>query len=105
MFQKDVAKELGVNQWTFIGWELDRKAPAPIYYPKLISFIGYNPLPEPTSVAGRMKYHRLSLGLTQEQAAREVGIDESTLWRHENGLQSPTTLVREKIESWLNTTT
>ena len=83
VYQKDVAKELGVNQWTLIG---------------------YNPLPEPISVAGRMKHHRLSLGLTQERAAREVGIDESTWWKHENERQSLTTSVRVKIEKWLRVT-
>ena len=45
MFQKDVADRLGVNQWTLIGWEQNRKKPAVRLMPRIIRFLGYDPNP------------------------------------------------------------
>jgi DNA-binding XRE family transcriptional regulator len=83
--QKDAALELGVGQFTYMTWEKDQKIPFPRYYPAIIKFVGYNPLPEGTTKGQQMRRDRLARGLTQEQAAKVVGIDESTWWRQERG--------------------
>ena len=83
MFQKDVAKELGVNQWTLIGWEKDQKVPYARYFPAIVSFIGYDPLPPPTTTGQKLRRDRWLLGLTSQAMAKRLGIDQSTLLRRE----------------------
>jgi DNA-binding XRE family transcriptional regulator len=82
--QKDAAAMLGVGHFTYITWEKDQATPFPRYYPAIIKFVGYNPLPEGMTKGQRMQRDRLARGLTQEQAAEIAGIDESTWWKKEN---------------------
>jgi transcriptional regulator with XRE-family HTH domain len=58
--------------------------------PAIIRFLGYNPLPEGTSWGERLVRHRTSLGLSQNVAARELGVDPSMLARWERGEREPT---------------
>lgn len=81
--QKDAAVLLGVGHETYMTWEKDQKQPFPRYYPAIVSFIGYDPLPEPATDGERRKRERLLLGLTSEQMADRLGIDQGTLLRRE----------------------
>jgi transcriptional regulator with XRE-family HTH domain len=81
--QKDAACILGVGHFTYMTWEKDQKQPFARYYPAIVSFIGYDPLPEPTTDGGRQKRERLLLGLTSQEMADRLGIDQGTLLRRE----------------------
>jgi DNA-binding XRE family transcriptional regulator len=50
--QRDVAAELGVNTWTYLRWENDRTRPLVRHVPRIIAFLGHDPLLELGS--GRM---------------------------------------------------
>ena len=82
--QKDAALELGVGHFTYMTWEKDQKIPFPRYYPAIIRFVGYNPLQEPQSEGAQLKHKRLTLGLTSQQMAERLGIDQGTLLTREN---------------------
>ena len=69
--------------------------------PAIISFLGYNPLPEVEGLGGRLVRQRTSLGLTQSEAAKLIGIDPSTLARWERGEKAPTGLLQARIERFL----
>ena len=85
MLQKDVAKELGVNQWTLIGWEKGTKQISqPSMFPKVICWLGYDPFSEPDTEGEELRFARLRRGLTARQAAKEAGVDQGTLLRFEN---------------------
>lgn len=81
--QKDAAALLGVGDFTYMTWEKDQKQPFPRYYPAIVAFVGYDPLPEPVTKGERLKRERLLRGLTSAQMATELGIDQGTLLRRE----------------------
>jgi DNA-binding XRE family transcriptional regulator len=62
-------------------------------------------LPAPASLGERLKRHRKALGLTQLQAAEQLGISHSYLNRLEQGNRGkkPTPAVQRAIDSWLAT--
>jgi hypothetical protein len=58
------------------------------YYPGIIAFLGYNPLPEATSLAEAVRRERMSRGLPRWALARSLGIQyEGTIQRIEQGAQ------------------
>jgi len=66
--------------------------------PVIIEFLGYNPLPEATTMAGRLVRQRTTLGLTQKQAAVTIGVDQGTLARWERGEREPAGKWLERVE-------
>jgi DNA-binding XRE family transcriptional regulator len=84
MFQRDVAKELCINQWTLIGWEKGTKQISqPSFFPRVIAWLGYDPFPIPKTEGEELRQARLRRGLTTRQAADEVGLDQGTWLRFE----------------------
>lgn len=55
------------------------------------------------NLGNKIKQLRKSLGLTQEQLAEKVGIDDKHLSKIENGLHLPTYKTIEKLSSALKT--
>jgi site-specific DNA recombinase len=89
MFQKDVAEKVGVDTTTVFNWEANASRPDFRYMPAIIEFLGYNPLPAADGWAVRLVNGRTALGLSQEEAARRIGVDPSTLARWERGEREP----------------
>jgi site-specific DNA recombinase len=89
LLQKDVAERLGVKKTTIYTWEGNYAAPEAKYMPAIMNFLGYNPLPAATNWAERLVRHRITLGLTQQESARRIGVDQSTLARWERGEREP----------------
>jgi DNA-binding XRE family transcriptional regulator len=44
--QKEAAKRLKVNAWTMLNWENGDTQPLPKSVPRIILFLGYDPIPE-----------------------------------------------------------
>jgi transcriptional regulator with XRE-family HTH domain len=84
--QREVAAELGVNAWTYLGWEHDRTKPAIRFMPRIIGLLGYDPFPAATTFGERIRTKRRELGLSQAKAAALIGVDEGTLRRWEQGV-------------------
>lgn len=82
--QKDVAAILGVGHFTYMTWEKDQSTPLPRYYPKIIDWLGYNPLPQAQSEGAKLRRERRTLGLTSQQMADRLGVDQGTLLSREN---------------------
>jgi len=57
--------------------------------PEINRFLGYNPLPPPKTWAERLVQGRKSMGVTQRQAAKRIGVDMSTLARWERAEREP----------------
>jgi transcriptional regulator with XRE-family HTH domain len=81
---KEAAKLLGTDESSIIQWEKGRSVPRVYRLPAIIRFLGYNPLPEPRTVPERLVAKRLERGWSRKFAARDLGIDVSTLrdWEH-----------------------
>jgi len=56
----------------------------------LIVFFEYNPLSGAATLRERLVRCRTSLGMSQKEAAREIGVDPATLARWERGEREPT---------------
>jgi transcriptional regulator with XRE-family HTH domain len=82
--QKDAALILGIGHFTYMTWEKDQKTPFPRYYPHIIDWLGYDPLPIPKTEGQRLRHQRLCLGLTSNQMSERMGIDQGTLLTREN---------------------
>ena len=104
MFQKDVAKELGINQWTLIGWEKGTKQISqPCFFPRVIAWLGYDPFPIPKTQGEELRQARLRRGLTTRQAAKGAGVDQGTWLRLEKEkLLLPA--IRKRVRSFVRST-
>jgi DNA-binding transcriptional regulator YiaG len=99
LFQKEVAKHLGVSQWTLIGWETGRQVRGfARHEAAVIRFLGYNPLPPPATLGEAIRRKRRELGLTARQLAAWFGWDEGTVRRYEKDTWIPQGERRERVE-------
>jgi DNA-binding XRE family transcriptional regulator len=97
--QKDVAVILGIGHFTYMTWEKDQKTPFPRYYPHIIEWLGYDPFPKPETDGQELRQARLRRGMTAQQAADEVGVDQGTWLRFEND-RALMSEIRRKIIEW-----
>ena len=101
LYQKDAAARLGVNPWTLIGWEADRKDPAIRFWPRIIKFLGYYPCREPQSLGERLLAARRHLGVCHRTAAAMLSVDEGTYLYWERGRRRPGRRLRGSVETFL----
>ncbi len=78
-------KQFGACVPGVFNWEANTPQPDFRYMPAVIKFLGYNPLPEATTPAEELVRHRTVLGLFQNEAAKRIGVDQSTLAKWERG--------------------
>ncbi len=92
-----------VDEMTIVGWELNHCEPHPIHIPKIIDFLGYIPekLFPATTTGQKIKRYRLLHGISRKRLAKELLIDESTLWRLENGKGKVFRATMEKLAPFL----
>jgi transcriptional regulator with XRE-family HTH domain len=90
LFQKDVAKLLGVKECTITNWEKNHSQPTIHYLHKIIQFLGYIPF-EITGISSgeKIKFYRTIRGISQKNLAREISIDPGTLSRWEKNIRKP----------------
>jgi len=99
--QKQAAERLGVNPWTVLNWEKDHTEPPIESMPAIIRFLGYDPSPEPKSLAGRLLAKRRAMGWSIREAARQLGVDEGTWGGWERGPIAPSRRYLPRIEKLL----
>jgi DNA-binding XRE family transcriptional regulator len=87
--QAEVAKRFGVHTQSIQNWELGKGVPSIRILPKLIEFLGGDPIPEPTGLHYRIAYARRRLGLTQEDLASVLDVNPGTVGRWEKGETEP----------------
>jgi site-specific DNA recombinase len=101
MLQKEVAERIGVDQCSIFNWEANASNPGVQYTPAIISFLGYNPLPQATNLGGQLVRKRTTLGLTQKEAAERLGVDPSTLAKWERGNREPRGVFLTRVKQFL----
>lgn len=102
--QEEAAARLGVNAWTVHNWETGQTKPAIKFIPALVAFLGYDPEPVDTgTLAGRLVAKRRELGLSQQEAARSLGIDPGTWAGWALGARIATKSHRRAVEEFLDT--
>ena len=83
--QKDVAGQLGVCKGTLENWEQGKYEPEFRFLPAIIHFLGYDPRTEPQSLGERIRATRHEQGISQQELARQLGLDPSTVTAWERG--------------------
>jgi transcriptional regulator with XRE-family HTH domain len=85
LLQREAAKRLGIDHFTYINWEKGHTHPYATSYPAIIAFLGYDPSDPATALADRVRAKRRQLGVTFSQVAQYLGWDEGSLTRYLNG--------------------
>jgi DNA-binding XRE family transcriptional regulator len=85
LLQREVAAQIGVTKETIYNWEMNRTEPEVRLIPGIIAFLGYAPYDPGWTFGQRLKAIRSALASSQEQLAKCVGLDESTIakWERE----------------------
>jgi len=100
LYQKDVAARCGVTTPTVWNWE-NRGSVDLRFIPRVIDFLGYNPIPKPDALLERLAWYKQVNGLTLEQLGVEMGRDPEQLADWLSGRHFPCRRNREEIELFL----
>ena len=102
LYQRQVAKVIGVDECTITNWEMNRTRPTLRTIPTIIEFLGYDPISTETTTLGEVPLrYRKSRGVNQKELAKQIGIDPTTLGRVERGGVNSSATVKEKISKFL----
>ena len=99
--QQDVAVRIGVSEWTVINWEAGLRQPRITYYPAIVGFLGFDPSRSVNGAGKSLDAIRRSLGLSIRELARQIGVDEATLYDWERGTRSASPRTQERIAAFL----
>jgi transcriptional regulator with XRE-family HTH domain len=80
-----VADQIGCSVNSVTNWERNRAQPKVTQLPGIICFLGYAPVEPSEPWSGRLARARQAVGLSRKRLAAELGVDESTVTRWENG--------------------
>lgn len=103
LYQKDVAVQLAVNEYTICNWESNKRLPPVRFLPRIIAFLDYDPYPPPKTLGGRIAHRRRSLGISRKRLAKTLKVDEGTLARLETATAEPKDEYLKKLQRFLNT--
>lgn len=100
LYQKDVAKTIGVDPLTICNWENNLTTPRLYLLPKIYHFLGYNPSQgNATTFGEKIKEYRIQRGLNLRRLAKELGIDPGTLAGWEKGMREPRRKLKKRLNS------
>jgi transcriptional regulator with XRE-family HTH domain len=85
LLQREAAIQMGIGTETYANWEKDNTEPIAAQFRPVLDFLGYDPMPAPTTLAERVQTKRRELGVTFEQVAGYLGWDAGSLTRYLNG--------------------
>jgi transcriptional regulator with XRE-family HTH domain len=101
LYQREVAERLGVDEFTVLNWEKGKTEPPTRAFPAILTFLGYNPLPKPETLSGRLQAARRLNGWTSRDAGQAVGVNGSTWDEWEQRGYIPKARYRLKVEAIL----
>jgi len=102
LHQKDVAAIVNATTSSVTNWEKNRTTPRLYLLPRIIKFLGCDPLQSNATTLGqKIKQYRIQKGLSLSRLARHLGIDPGTLARWEKHESEPTGKLKERVNSLL----
>jgi DNA-binding XRE family transcriptional regulator len=102
LLQKEAAKIIGVSEACITLWENNKSKPYVKYYPKIIKFLGYIPFDiDNSTLGGQIKLYRYLTGLSQEELAIRLNVNESTVFHYEKNSNTPSSKTLTKIEKFV----
>ncbi|HKI51942.1 MAG TPA: helix-turn-helix transcriptional regulator [Geothermobacteraceae bacterium] len=101
LYQKDVAVKIGVTASTLWNWEhnwtIDLR-----YFPRVIKFLGYNPISCPDDLMEKLAWYKQVNGLTFKDLGAEMGRDPEQLSDWLAGRHNPCRRNQEEVELFLS---
>lgn len=85
LLQREAGERMGVSAETVANWEKDRTEPVAAQFRPVVAFLGYDPTPARSTLAGRFETKQRSLGVSLAQVARFLGWDPGSLRRYLDG--------------------
>ncbi len=79
LLQREAAERMDILTETFANWEKDKTEPVAAQFRPVVTFLGYDPFPQPITLAERMDTKRRALGVTLEQVSKYLGWDPDSL--------------------------
>ena len=92
---------IGVSSAAIGHWEKNVYKPLIRFYPKIIEFLDYVPLPKPISFAEKLRFCRYALGMTQKQFSQLLGFNSDTIHSWETNEFEPTVFSMEQLNNVL----
>lgn len=83
LFQKDVARLVGVCTDTVTNWEKSRSSPDLRTFPRVLEFLGYDPHDQASSAGEAVRHERERRGLSLPRAAAQLSVDPGSLRKWE----------------------
>jgi DNA-binding XRE family transcriptional regulator len=102
LLQREAAERLGVSTDTVVNWETGRTEPVVAQFRPVVAFLGYDPTPEPRTLAERLEAKQRRLGASLAQIARYLGWDPGSLRRYLDGTWRISSVRRHALEAFLD---
>lgn len=84
--QQQLAEAVGVSRLTIYYWEASKRMPSNLHLGRLGEFLGVGRHELVGADAGPdLRDLRRTAGFTQAEAAQQVGVSTSSVWRYETG--------------------
>ena len=98
--QKLQSTQLGCGHLSLVNWELNHHQPTLKFMPKIVEFLGYDPLPKPKGFMEELDRYRVLKGWSINRLALKIGIPYDSLkyWFKDN--HPPTSSNMSRIESF-----
>jgi DNA-binding XRE family transcriptional regulator len=102
LLQREAAERMGIQRDTYINWEKDKTRPVASQFRPVVTFLGYDPTPEPQTLAERLAAKQRRLGASLAQVARYLGWDPGSLRRYLDGTWCISLDRRDALEEFLD---
>jgi transcriptional regulator with XRE-family HTH domain len=83
LIHNEVAAKIECDERSIENWERGKTSVKVWHYPRIIAFLGHQPLPEPSTLGALIRRERVSRGWTKSRLAAAAGIDPVTVGRLE----------------------
>jgi hypothetical protein len=99
---REAVVQMGVSTETVANWETSRTKPVQARFRPVVTFLGYDPTPEPRTLAESLAAKQRTLGASLAQIARYLGWDPGPLRRYLDGTWGTSPDRRALLEGFLN---
>jgi DNA-binding XRE family transcriptional regulator len=101
LLQRDVAQRIGACVASVGLWEGGRVEPEIKWIPAILSFIGRDVRPKPSTLSAQLISFRTGRGWCQKRLAAELRVDPTTLSRWERGKRLPLGIYAQRVDELL----
>ncbi len=88
--REEVGARVGASVYAVRNWENNMEIPRPKYWPKIVSFLGYDPKVKTKEFYGeRIREYLNSQGISRKELARRVGVTPQAVHRWIHDMSTP----------------